>query len=143
MKKWIVVAGRAETKIFEQDSGDQPLRWLKTLVHKKGRRRERDFNSDKPGFSYARFAGNFSPHGLSPHHTHAEVEATHFAHKIAKIIKAAYEKDLFDKGIIFASPKFLGQIKKELKHKVRGDCLSFIGKNIESLATEEISNRIK
>ncbi|MEK7071173.1 MAG: host attachment protein, partial [Patescibacteria group bacterium] len=62
MKEWIVVACRAEAKIFERDNKLQDLRWVETLTNKKGRHKERDFESDKPGRSYAKFSMVTSPH---------------------------------------------------------------------------------
>ena len=140
MKEWIVVASRAEAKIFTRDSKNQDIRWVKTLVNKNGRRREREFESDKPGLSFAKFSGGGSPHCLEGKHSHADVVANHFAHTIGSFLKLARQEKRYEQGTIFAGPNFLGKIKHEMRDQVRNGDLVFIGKNIEKANTAQILN---
>ena len=140
MREWIIVANRAEAKIFERDNKGQDLRWIKTFINKKGRRKERDFQTDKPGSSYAKYAAAYVPHNLEGKHSHAEIVANHFAQVLGKFIKTAHDEKLFKKATIFAGPKFLGKIKDEVSSKVKDGSLCFVDKNIEKSDSEQIKN---
>ncbi len=142
MREWVVVASRAEAKIFERDNKTQNLRWVETLTNKKGRRREREFESDKPGSSYAKFFKGKSPHNLEGHVTHVESVATHFAQVIARVLIKNHTQGRFKKAIVMASPKLLGKIKDEIKKPLQKEAFQFIAKNIEKLNSAEIHDHL-
>ncbi|MFZ3231001.1 MAG: host attachment protein [Pseudobdellovibrio sp.] len=140
MKEWVIVASRAEAKIFKRDNVTQNLQWIKTLINKKGRRKEREFETDKPGVSYARFAAVGTPHNLEGRHSHAEIVSQHFANAIGNLLKTARDEKKFDKVTVFAGPNFLGKIRHETKDQIKFGDLFFVSKNIEKAKTELIMN---
>jgi len=142
MKEWILVASRAEAKVFKRSDENKNLQWVKTLTNKKGRWRERDFEHDKPGLSHAKFSGVNMPHALETQDTHAEVVAHHFAHTIGKVLAKGYREKQFENAVIFAEPKFLGRIKKVLPNHLKNTVLTFVNKDIEKARTEEIEKQI-
>lgn len=142
MKEWVVVACRSEAKIFAKDNKNDEIRWVKTLVNKKGRRKEREFETDKPGMSYSKFSSSCAPHQLEGKHSHAEIVELHFAQTIAKLLKSAFEKKLYTKATIFAGPHFLGKIKEVVVDEVRNAEFVFINKNIEKENTLLIMKRL-
>ena len=137
MKQLILVAARGEAKIFEKNGG-KPLRWLKTLTNKKGRKREGEFYPDLPGQSYSKFKGVSGPHTLEGKNSHATTVALKFACTIAKALQDRYNFATYDKAIIFASPKLLGAIKNETLKLAKEVSLEYIAKNIEKANTQEI-----
>ena len=142
MKEWIVVASRAEAKIFKRENQLQDLQWIETLDNKKGRWKERDFKHDKPGSSPAKFASIRSPHSLESHVSHAEGVANHFSYVIGKILNKSFHEGQFEKATIFAEPKLLGKIKKEIQDPVTCKALKFVNKNIEKASTDEIQEYV-
>ncbi|MGE0762957.1 MAG: host attachment protein [Bdellovibrionales bacterium] len=130
MKEWVMVASRAEAKIFKRDAKSLPLKWQRTLVNKKGRRREHDFKTDKFGQSYAKWAGSKTPHRLAPHNSHTEVVADHFAHTLAKLLRTAKHGKLYQHVTVFANPHLLGKIKKQVS-AVAAKNMTFIAKDLE------------
>lgn len=142
MKEWIVVACRAEAKIFERDNKDQALRWVKTLSNKKGRRKERDFDSDGPGVSFGKYSANCSPHNLEAKHSHADVIAKKFALKISNLLKSAFAEGRYKKATIFAAPRFLGKLRHEIEAHMKSvtkvENIFFVGTNLEKSSSSEI-----
>lgn len=142
MKEWIIVACRAEAKIFERNNPQEDLKWLKTLTNKKGRRKEQEFNSDKPGLSYAKFSGACSPHKLEGK-AHADEIARHFAGKISDFIRKAVKEKKLSKLTIFAGPHFLGILKSQMGKASNILEIDFIPKNIEKSQTEQIAKYLQ
>ncbi|MBK9294412.1 MAG: host attachment protein [Oligoflexia bacterium] len=143
MREWIVVASKAEAKVFEKRAKNKNLKWVKTLENKKGRRREREFHTDKPGLSYAKYGSLAGPHLLEGKNSHAEVIATHFAHTIGSFIKQAYAEKRFDTATVFAGPKLLGKIKKQINGESKANYLNFVDKNIEKASATKIDKFLK
>lgn len=137
MKKLILIASRAEAKIFLKD-GAQDLCWIKTLENKKGRRRESEFYSDLPGRSYGKFKGNSSPYRLEGKNDHATVVASKFAQGIAHFLQKEHADKHYDQAVIFAPPKLLSLIKNQTKTLAKQVYLDFIPKDIEKASNQEI-----
>lgn len=140
MKEWVVVACRAEAKFFERQNHTEDLRWLKTLTNKKGRRKEREFETDEPGTSYAKFGSACHPHKLEGKHQHAEIIAEHFSQQIIKFLEKSFSEKRFDQLTIIAGAHFLGQIRAESHHLEKQLEIHFIPKNIEKAKIEQIVN---
>jgi len=139
MKEWIVVASRAEAKIFERENKKTKIKWLETLTNKKGRKRERDFDRGSPGVSYAKFSGSCTPHNLEGKHSHSETISNKFAHKIGHILKSNHDLGEYKKATVFASPHLLGLIKSYLAHHPGSlESYMFIPKNLENAKIEKI-----
>lgn len=134
MNQWIVVACRAEAKIFEWDNSNKKLKWITTLKNKKGRKKERDFETDKPG--------SYAPHGFFGKHSHIEVVAQQFARKIGYLLKSGLQNGFYESALIFADPKLLGKIKHEVKCNHVLSHLHFFAKNIEQANNEKIINSL-
>lgn len=139
MKEWVIVACRAEAKVFERKSSQDDLQWLKTLNNKRGRKKEREFNTDRPGVSYAKFFGSCAPHELEGKHKHADEVARHFSKQIAEFIEKAFAEKRFVKLTIFSGSHFLGILKGHLSKLCKKTQVDFVPKNIERADTESIS----
>lgn len=140
MKEWVIVACRAEAKVFERYNKTEDLRWLKTLVNKKGRRKEREFNSDEAGTSYAKFASAYHPHKLEGKHQHSEIVAQHFSQQILKFLEKSYTEKRYDQLTIIAGAHFLGLLRAEMSHLGKQLEIKFVSKNIEKAQTDRIAN---
>ena len=141
MKKLILVAARGEAKVFEKDGG-KPLKWIKTLTNKKGRKRESEFHFDLPGRSFSKFKGASGPHRLEGKNSHTTTVAQKFAHAIANTIQDGCDNLGYDKAVVFASPRFISVIKKETKALAKRVPFEYIAKNIEKACTAQILEHI-
>lgn len=128
MKQWIVLASRAETKVFEWDRVQNNLKWVTTLISKKAHRKDRDFEIDQPN----------SPYGLFGRHSHIEIVEQQFCQKLGVFLKSAFESGFFEDVMIFADPKLLGKIKQELKNYNVFTHAHFFSKNIEKANNQQI-----
>lgn len=120
MRMRIVVADQSEARFYDTDHFDSELKLVGHLVDPKARLHDRDFNSDRPGrvFDHAPPAtgrrGGVGHHGTGgerhPHRHEAEL----FAHQIAAELEKALGQDQFERLILVAGPRFLGQLRAVL-----------------------------
>jgi len=142
MTEWILVASRAEAKIFERTSGRGELKWIKTFENKKGRNREGNFPGSRPGVSYGKFSGNVSPFALPGKVSHLETVALRFSKRIARYLKFRFEAHGFSKLCICAEPKLMGLIKKSLRNKVSDESIRYLSLDIEKASTDRIQKLV-
>jgi len=64
-KNWVVVAGRAEAKIFELDRKGPTLHLLKTIEKPEGKLRNEEMDSDRPGVTRNRYRGSTNTASLT------------------------------------------------------------------------------
>lgn len=130
MKQWIVLASRAEAKVFEWDKVRNTLKWVTTLINKKD-------------LQVGRFSMANAPHGLFGKHSHIEVVAQQFSHKLGLLLKSGFESGFFEDVMIFADPKLLGKIKQEVKSNHVFSHAHFFSKNIEKANNQQILSSLE
>lgn len=143
MKQWVVVACRAEAKIFGRQGRGEELQWIKTLSNKKGRRKEREFDTGQAGMSFAKFSAGAGPHKLEGKHSHSEIVAQHFAQQIAKFIHKSFDEKQFKELTVLAGAHFLGLLKIELKELDSFLKINFIPKNLEKAQADVIAQALE
>lgn len=136
MKELIVVASKAEAKVFVKKSNRLIL--MKTLENKMGRRRERDFHYDRPGQSFAKCFSNQAPHNLDVRTPHTEVICREFAHKIAVFLQKHRDESKFDHLLLIAEPHFLGRLNAAIIKVVKKVTIETLGKDLIKLPSQKI-----
>lgn len=137
MRKLILMASRGEAKIFTKNGG-QDLCWVKTLVNKKGRRKEGEFYTDSPGKAFGKFKDAVGSYRLEGKRDHTSINLENFAVALAKVLREGYALKNYDQAVIFASPKLIGLLKKHTKDLAQQVLLEFIPKNIEKASNTAI-----
>lgn len=128
MKQWIVLASRAETKVFEWDRIQNNLKWVTTLISKKDHKKDGESEIDRLN----------SPHGLFGKHSHIEIVEQQLSRKLGVFLKSGFESGFFEDVMIFADPKLLGRIKQEVKKYNVFNHAHFFSKNIEKANNQQI-----
>lgn len=141
MKELFVVANKIEAKIFSKKSGRLSL--LKTLENKKGRKREREFHTDKPGQSFAKLASNMAPHSLDVRSHHTDVVRREFAHKIALFLKKHRQEFPFERLVLVAEPHFLGDLNGAIGKVVKHVTTQTVGRSMVKSPAEEILSVVR
>jgi protein required for attachment to host cells len=119
INEWVVVASKAQAKIFRRTATNRPLTWVYNLVNEESRLSSREFATERP-----------------------TLDADKFARQIAGAIKVGIDQHVFTKLHVFAEPHFLGRIKKNAPKSLKNIHVNWIGKDLEKATTEEILERV-
>ena len=111
-KIWVLVADANRARYFETDSPTGDLRETTDMVHPESRLHERAIRTDKPGRAFDR--SGQGRHALSEQESIREQSAIAFAIEIADHLDNARTKHSFDRLIVVAPPKFLGELRERL-----------------------------
>lgn len=144
MKTWIVVVNRCEAKIFEtdrrHDKDKAKIRYVAKLENPRGRLRDSDINSDRPGF-----IASPNHHGgrMAKPQSPTERITQMFVKKVTLQLEGSCRQNAFDELVLIASPNFLGQmralISRELRDKVEREIPKDLGPTV---TVEELKERL-
>ena len=136
---WILVANAAQARIYTGNVKlDDKLEVVKSLTHPQSRQKNVDLVADK--------GGNFSSSGhgtMSQDSDPKAMEEAKFAKEITSFIDSSHVNKQFDKLIIIAGPKLLGQLKKMLTSSVNGSFEGFIEKDYTQLGERELIQKVR
>lgn len=115
-RTWIAVLDHQRLHVFHTE----PPEWR--LVAEPGRSREQrlprssELGSDRPGRSFDSLGGQ--RHAMEPHSDPHAVEGRHFVASIAEELLQAHREQLFDRLVLVAPPRALGELRPLLHHEV-------------------------
>ena len=92
------------------------------MVGLESRRHARDLRSDKPGRSFSSARGGLR-HAFEPPHDYRKLEKHKFVASVASALGEARERKEFDRLILVAPRRTLGELRSLMPQQVR-DCLS-------------------
>lgn len=131
----ILVADAARARLFSYNRQDQELTEVHDLSHTQSRLRERDLNSDRPG----RVAGGGgSRHGIEPAQSGVRHEAEIFARELATLLENERREGRFDRLVLMASPKFLGELRQHLGKPCANLVTDTVAKDLVAATAEDI-----
>lgn len=111
-RSWIVVADGSQARIFENQGPGKGITALPAQEMHKTPRPTRDINADRPGRSHDRFGPG--RHAMeNPSDAHRE-EKRRFADLLAEHINEAALNSRFDRLVLVAPPKTLGDLRQAL-----------------------------
>lgn len=142
INQWVVVASRAQAKVFRRTDTQKPLQWVYNLVNEEGRLKNRDLYSDSPSLSFVAGRGVGTVAGTSDKLPAHEAIMEKFAKQIAGAIKVGSDQHAFNKLYVFAEPHLLGRIKKNAPKSLKSIEVEWIGKDLEKATAEEIQDRV-
>ena len=138
-RTWIVVADGARARFFTaSDDGGKlvPARPV-DMVAPMNRRPARDLKSDKPGRSYSSSRSGVR-HAFEPPHDYHKMEKHRFSAAVAEALQAASESKAFDRLVLVAPRRSLGELRRLLSERVKKQ----IGQEIAKDLTGETASRL-
>ena len=141
MTTWVVVADSSRGKIFVQDKQSSELVEQVDLVHPSARLRGGDLSSDRSG----RHSGAFGQgsHLFDARTEAKEHEAESFAKEIAERLETGRTSGQFQKLVLMAPPKFLGELREQLGDEVRKLVVAEIAKDLVTHSAEEVRDKLR
>lgn len=143
MKKittWIVVADHQHARVLANSgpgSGLKPVIGMGFETHLKA---GRDINADRPGRNVGSRGG--PRHGVGPRADPHRLEAERFVGRVAKALSAASEKKAYDKLVLIAPPRALGEFRKLLPAAVRGKLIGEIDEDLTKATTKALDRYV-
>lgn len=105
-RTWIVVADGARARFFTASEDGRKLVPA------------RDFKSDKPGRSYSSSRSGVR-HAFEPPHDYHKIEKHRFSESVAKALDEASESKAFDRLVLVAPHRSLGELRELLSARVK------------------------
>ena len=143
MKKiitWIVVADGARAHIVKNEGPGKGLAAVMDHDFAAPHPPSRDFGTDKPGRGFQSSGG--SRHGKQPRIDFHTYEKTRFARDIADVLDKAAAKDAYDRLVLVAPAKTLGDLRKSLGNKAKGRVKGELSKDLTHLDIPELSGHL-
>lgn len=109
---WAVVANRGGAYFFELENG-KSIRLFETMINNRGRLKNEEINSDRPGRIKDRFGR--AKHAMMREKSPKEQISIEFAKEISRFLEKARSKNQFHRLYLIAPAKLLGEIKFDLK----------------------------
>jgi protein required for attachment to host cells len=113
---WVVVADSARARLFEWASLKSELTELADFTNSEGRLREQSLTSDRPGMAFG--SQGHSRRRMQTPKSEVDNTTTAFAHDLAGVLKAELEQHHYERLVLLAPPKFLGQLRSQLDAQV-------------------------
>lgn len=135
MKTWIIVADASDARVFDAEGGD--LRLVRQYANPKGRARDQELVTDRPG-RVEKGRGRGIHSSLEPPTTAHETEAVRFARKLARLLGKAHERGECHWLVIVAPPHFLGLLHERLSARLCEVVIATMGKDYVKLPERDL-----
>ena len=137
---WILVADGARARIFKRQGAGGALLLAPedNFVHEV--ERTHDMGSERPGRVVESSGG--AHHAIAPRADWNRQGKQQFAERLAKHLDAAAERKEFDRLILVAPPRVLGDLRASLGRHAREHLAGELDKDLTALGTAEIGERL-
>ena len=136
MITYILVADRAEAKIYRRSSLAKPLELVKALTNPLGKAQKQEINTDRPGVVKGKFGGFPAPYTNEQDTKDRILE--NFMHTVSADLTHENDEGEFDFLIIAAEPKVLGTIRQLLPERVSRRVIGSFDKELTRINEREL-----
>ena len=135
-KTWVLVADGAHAAIYANEASGKGLIEPPVREFAGDARASREIDADRPGRTFDSMGGQ--RHSKEPHtdaHRHAQQA---LAHEIASYLDAAAGRNEFDRLVMAAPPRTLGDLRGELSPKVQAMLVGDLAKDLMHLPPRDL-----
>lgn len=137
---WILVCDGARARILVNRGRKTGLREIENAEHEDARRPTRELGTDKPGRAYE--STGASRHAMAPPTDWHRFEKAHFAKEMASIVNAAALEGRFDRLVLVAPPRVLGDLREALGPQARERVVGEIGKDLTNVSVHDLGSHL-
>lgn len=137
IKTWILIADGARARIVVNDGPGHGIEREPEKEFEGVNAPDRDLVSDKPGRSFDR-AGQ-GRHGMEPRSSPHEHEQRVFHHELALYLSDAAKRGAFDRLVVVAPPKALGNLRAEFSPAVQGKVTAELNKDLTHVPIHDLA----
>ena len=137
---WVVVANKAEARIYSQKRLRGPLSLVRTLAHEEGRAHLQDLVSDQPGRVHDRTGP--TRHRMEPKTGFKEEDLLRFVRNVADHLATAHQRKDFDRLVLIAAPALLGILRKTVSPHVAEVIIDEVPKDMIGQDAQRIQEQL-
>lgn len=139
---WVLVADGAQARVLSNDGPGRGLKPAMDRGFESGRQHTREIVSDRQGRHPDRTGGGGGRHAMDPKtdpHRHMEHE---FARSLAEVLEKEAINKRFDRLVLVAPPRMLGDLRAELAPHARAAVTAEVDKDLVHLADAEVARHL-
>lgn len=137
---WILVCDGARGRILVNRGRSTGLREIEKAEDENARRPTRELGTDKPGRAYE--SSGTSRHAMAPPTDWHRFEKEHFTKGMAAIINEGALSDRFDRLIVVAPPRVLGDLRAALAPQAAERVAAEINKDLTNVPSHDIGTHL-
>jgi protein required for attachment to host cells len=133
---WILVADGARARVLMNQGIGKGLEPAVNGEMARDVPRTRELGTDRPGRSQQR--GASGRHAFQPHVDWHRFEKEKFSREMAALLDAAAERGAFDRLVLVAPPRTLGDLRSALGAKARGKVHAEVDKDLTHVTLHDL-----
>jgi protein required for attachment to host cells len=142
---WILIADGGRARLFEQERGARTFKPVAERDFVGARAQSREIASDRPGRTFDS-SGRGQPGDVGSHGRHAMEPGTdpqryaeyEFARELRDHLQKAANEHRFDRLVLVAAPKILGDLRSLLPKPVQDTIVAEVNKDLTRTPTAEL-----
>lgn len=142
MKKtvtWVVVTDHQHANVFSHDGPGHGIRRVDGMTFDTHLGRSHEIVTDRPGRKPGRGGSQRSVGARSDPHREA---GRRFMQGVADAVTEASRAEVFDRLVLVAPPRALGELRKALPDKVRAQVTAEINEDLTKTAEKDLADRL-
>jgi protein required for attachment to host cells len=133
---WVVVADHQHGRAFQNDGPNRGLQPVDGFSFDTHLHFGRELTSDRPARVFSAAGG--TPHAVEPKTDPHRQEGERFVAGLAAALAAASGRGEFDRLLLIAPPRALGEFRKHLPQKVRDKIVAEIDQDLTQVPVDKI-----
>ncbi|MEQ9812711.1 MAG: host attachment family protein [Azospirillaceae bacterium] len=135
---WILIADGGRAKVMRHTAAGQGLSPVPGLVFENDNPPDREQGTDRPGRLDDAGVGRSAVQETDWH----EIAKTRFAGQVAKTMEKHLQKGAFDRLVVIAPPKVLGDLRQQFNHLVADKLVADIPKDLTKSTDDVIAKAV-
>jgi protein required for attachment to host cells len=146
---WILIADGGRARLLEQDRKSRSFKPTSEREFIGNTAQSKEIASDRPGRTFDS-AGRGQPGDAGAHGRHAMEPGTdpqrhaeyEFARDLSEHLETAANRHRFDRLVLVAAPKILGDLRELLPKTVHGKIVAEINKDLTKIPTRDLGKHL-
>lgn len=135
MMTWLIICNTNQCMIYQYENKNEPLVFIKQLLHPESKLKGAELTTDKPGH----YKANSSARGsYAPDETPKQMEIECFAQEIAKTLDSDRKNQAFQHIVFITLPKMYGLIQQHSTESLKTLIRMHINKDYMHFSEQEI-----
>ncbi len=137
---WIVTADGSRARIIEQLTPSEDLTLKEELASADAHLLTRELVSDRPGRGQE--SGNPTHHAMPSRHDPHQLQKSAFLRTVAERLNKAASEGEYDVLVLFAAPRALGELRRELSAPARRRLKAASSKDLTKVALKALPKHL-
>lgn len=137
---WIVVADHQRARVYENDGPGKGMAAVPGLAFETHLPRDREIMADKPGRGHE--SATTGRHAMEPRTDAHRLEGRRFVETVAGALDDAAKRGAFDRLVVVAPPRALGEFRDILPERVRDRVSGELAEDLTKTPEPELAGRL-